>query len=316
MTVDEFRDLALRVLEGTADTPDRVRLAEARAASAERAAEWEQLQRAWKQARALGPALRAVTGGQAAGAAVTPPPAPVEELIRRTVRVPASTTRRSAWWIAAGIAAAVAAGFFLAPRLRPSRAQEFATAPTWIDQPWPRLVASLATEPTRRTDSEIVVLAPALATTSRTPTVAWTSAPGKTYTVTVAAAAEPDRALHRAERATSPLAWKDLGGAAELSVGDAFVVTVSEAGRPLTATTRRFVTVAEPAAAPSAEATFIAALFESEPARLGDAWLLWQELPETSRDSPRGRRLYLVLVARLGWEAEFQRRAAVVPAGP
>lgn len=322
MTTEDFRDLALRVLEGTADERDRVRLAEARTSRPEFAAEWAELERVWQVARGIAPALAAADLATAARGE-TPPPAPVDQLIERTIHGATKPGRhRSAhrgWWVAtAAIALLFLGGVVVGKRLGVGA---FESAPDSLNRPAAELVATLAPTLTRGGDPEVLILSPVVATRSVTPVIDWVARPGKSYDIALSYAEHPENPIWRATAVRPPFNWDSCF--ASLERGASFVVSVQEHDRPLTASQRRFtIDVREPDAGAASvdgsilEREFIAALYQSEPSRVGDAWLLWRQIPAPRRETSRGWRLYLVLTARLGWESEFQRAAAELGVAP
>lgn len=182
-----------------------------------------------------------------------------------------------------------------------AEAKSFSAQTGGAVRPWfAAPLALLASSPAlTRGGESLRILSPRGATALPEPEVAWVAEVGRTYVVELQDALQPAARPVRVEGAVSPLAFGRLG-AAPLVPGGIYVLTVTETGRPASATRVRFMAVAAEAKLDAGQgpAAVVAAAFRAltaSPARTGDAWLWLEKLPADWRESELGRRLAVAL---------------------
>ncbi|MDQ5978507.1 MAG: hypothetical protein QG602_1481 [Verrucomicrobiota bacterium] len=140
------------------------------------------------------------------------------------------------------------------------------------------------------------LLAPRGATVSSEPLIAWDGPAAEKCEVRLICLTNPEEPAGSAKPVTSPLAFARLGRRA-LRAGEIYEVSVRSLERDLMLGHARFVVMdggsETPGEAddPAALVRQAVAALQAEPARRGDAWLLWQRLPAAWRESELGRRL-------------------------
>ncbi|MBI5689964.1 MAG: hypothetical protein HZC55_07665 [Verrucomicrobia bacterium] len=164
---------------------------------------------------------------------------------------------------------------------------------------WTTTLATIAARPGMRGGGVIRVHCPRGATRMRSPEIHWSAVTGKTYDVELRDQLLPARAPWRVTGVVPPLSLGALQ-ADPLVENGIYLLVVAESGRPMTAASVRFLVEASAAdpgveAGPSAGLTEAFQAVAASPARTGDAWLRWHQLPAAWRESELGRRLELAI---------------------
>jgi hypothetical protein len=286
--LDNFRDLAWQALENPADAFLRAQIETALAKNPGWVDEWQELRDAHRLANEVVPAV--ISRADADRTAAIPP-----ERLAALIQT-ASEQRRatpSPRWRWLGFAAAIAliassAMWWKHPPVDPSA--DFNLTP-WLATASPGLTRALtapleavvasAQLPTLRADVPLNLRSPLLATHAGEVAIAWTGE--ATVTLTLLESGKP---IWTAAKAHSPAQTPPLPADHTYEL-----VIAPDSGRALR---ERFVTVASTDAPETGFGSVLAAITR-EPARLGDAVLAWQALPESLRRSETGVRLGLWL---------------------
>lgn len=294
MTPELFEELCLRALADR-DPAAQAQVEELIVRDPALASQWRELQTTWSETRdTVADATALKTSGSA------PIPAGRLAALMTPVKNSGQRARRVRWLGGLGFAtAACLVALFLIKGPTPSRldldpsrlSPEARLA--FFTPPLTQLSAG-AKVITWRSTATPAIISPRLATAWSQPVLAWENTPGATYDVTLREIGGEIVFTRKAVRA--PLDLGDTSPAVALAADKNYELSIRPAGGAPENTARsRFVTLPALLAAPrgaTPQATLDALLtaMQSDPARLGDALILWSDLPIRWKKSGDGLR--------------------------
>lgn len=183
-----------------------------------------------------------------------------------------------------------------------------------LTQPALETLAGLVPNATTRGAAGAVVFSPLGHTRFLDPPVIWRSNAGSSWTVRINDSLAPTAAW-TAERAISPLAWKDLAhpsAAAMLRADRVYTLSLTPTGGTLVSAQLSFATTADaaPRRAPAnTSESFVAALraLQSSPTCPGDALAELMSLPAAYAESELALRLRFAVFAQLGYTEDYEQ---------